>query len=81
MQAGALSLIFILTSVHCAGHFSIVRPGALISGPFVAVGPSGIRSAGATVQLAKPGGATGPYLHLTHDMPLAKRPRRLAFRG
>ena len=42
----------------------------------VAVGPSKIRRAGATVLYAKMGGATGPYLPLVNDMPLAKLPRR-----
>ena len=49
-----------------------MRLGAVLLSLHVAVEPSEIRRAGATVLLAKLGGATGPYLSFVHDMPLAE---------
>ena len=45
-------------------------------GLHVAVEPSEIKRADATVLFAKLGGATGPYIPLVHNMSLARRPRR-----
>ena len=76
VSAGTLLLIFTLYSVRRVGHFHVVRLEAVLSGLHVTAGPSEIRRRGATVLLAKLGGATGPYLAPLHDIPLAKRPRR-----
>ena len=73
---GALSLISTPHSVHRVEHFHVVRLGAVLLSPHVAFEPSKIKKVGDVVLLAKLGGATGPYLSLVHDMPLATRPRR-----
>ena len=74
--AGALSLIFNLHSVHRAKHFHVVRLEAVLLCLLVAVGFSKVQRAGATALFARLGGATGPYLSLVYEVPLAKVPRR-----
>ena len=63
-------------SFHRVENFHVVRLGAVLLSLHVAVGPSKIRRDGAFLLFAKLDGATGPYLSLIHDMPLAKQPRR-----
>ena len=75
-NAGALSLIFTPHSVHRAEHLHVVRLMAVLLSHHVAVGPSKIMRVDAIILFAKLGGATGPYLSLAHDVPLAKRHRR-----
>ena len=53
-----------------------MRLEAVLSSLHVAVGPSKIMRVGAVILFAKLGGATGPYLSLVYDMPLAKQARR-----
>ena len=57
--------------VQCRVLVHVVRLGAVLSILHVAVGPLKIMRVGAIVLFAKLGGATGPYLSLVHDMPLA----------
>ena len=62
-----------LHSAHCAGHFHVVRLGAVLSCLYVAVGPSKIWWVDANKLFANlGGGATGPYLSPVHEVPLAK---------
>ena len=62
--------------MHRVEHFHFVRLEAVLSSPYVFVGPSKIQIAGATALLVKLGGTTGPYLSLVYGLPLAGLPNR-----
>ena len=56
------SFICIPHSAHCAKHSHVVRLEAVLSGPYVDVGPSKTWRADASALLSKTGGAANPHL-------------------
>ena len=72
-RMGILPPIFTAHSVHRVDHFHVARLEAMLPGLHVAVKSSKIGRADANVLFAELGGATGPYLFLVHDVPLASQ--------
>ena len=76
-RRGGLQLYQLRAAWGATGQLSDIWRGLWVSASGgAAQSASMFMGVGAAVLLAKPGGETGPYLSLVHDVPLAKLPRR-----